>query len=48
MAQKFEKPYCVYCKTRMYSVLKGLGVKGIFPGGTHFDEMIRFIHQNAQ
>ncbi len=29
------------------SVLKDMGVKGIFPGGAHFDEIIKFIGENA-
>ncbi len=29
-------------------VLKGLGVKGIFPGGTRFDEINRFIKENVE
>jgi methylmalonyl-CoA mutase C-terminal domain/subunit len=29
-------------------VLKDLGVSGIFPGGTHFDEIIKFITEQAQ
>jgi methylmalonyl-CoA mutase C-terminal domain/subunit len=27
-------------------VLKAMGVKGVFPGGTHFDELVRFIREN--
>ena len=27
--------------------LKNMGIKGIFPGGTHFDEFINFIRENA-
>ena len=29
-------------------VLKGLGVRGICPGGTHFDEIVRFILEQAR
>jgi len=29
-------------------VLKGLGVKGIFPGGTRFEEISRFIKENVK
>jgi methylmalonyl-CoA mutase C-terminal domain/subunit len=29
------------------SVLKAMGVDGVFPGGTHFDEIIRFIREKA-
>jgi methylmalonyl-CoA mutase, C-terminal domain len=29
-------------------VLKGLGVKGTFPGGTRFDEITRFIKDNVR
>jgi methylmalonyl-CoA mutase, C-terminal domain len=28
-------------------ILKTLGVKGIFPGGTRFDEITRFIKENV-
>lgn len=28
--------------------LKGMGVKGVFPGGTSFDESIRFIRENVK
>lgn len=28
-------------------VLQQLGVKGIFPGGTHFKEIVRFIGEHA-
>ncbi|MEA2038690.1 MAG: cobalamin B12-binding domain-containing protein [Thermodesulfobacteriota bacterium] len=27
--------------------LEEMGIKGIFPGGTHFDEFINFIRENA-
>jgi methylmalonyl-CoA mutase C-terminal domain/subunit len=27
--------------------LKDLGVNGIFPGGVHFDEIVKFIRENA-
>jgi methylmalonyl-CoA mutase C-terminal domain/subunit len=27
--------------------LKELGVNGIFPGGVHFDEIVKFIGENA-
>lgn len=27
--------------------LENMGIKGIFPGGTHFDEFINFIKENA-
>ena len=27
--------------------LENMGVKGVFPGGTHFDEFINFIRENA-
>ena len=29
-------------------VLKELGVRGIFPGGTHFDEIVSFISEQAR
>lgn len=29
-------------------VLKELGVRGIFPGGTHFDEIVKFISEQAR
>jgi methylmalonyl-CoA mutase C-terminal domain/subunit len=29
-------------------LLKELGVKGVFPGGTRFDEITRFIKENAE
>ena len=29
------------------SVLKEMGVHGVFPGGTHFDEIIQFIRENV-
>ena len=29
-------------------VLKGLGVKGVFPGGTRFEEISRFIQENVK
>jgi methylmalonyl-CoA mutase C-terminal domain/subunit len=29
------------------SVLKELGVKGVFPGGTRFEEISRFIEENV-
>ena len=29
-------------------ILKTLGVKGIFPGGTRFDEITRFIKENVE
>ncbi len=28
--------------------LKGMGIKGVFPGGTSFEESIRFIRENVQ
>lgn len=28
-------------------ILKEIGVKGVFPGGTHFGEIIQFIRDNA-
>ena len=28
--------------------LKDLGVRGIFPGGTHFDEIVKFISEHAR
>ncbi len=28
-------------------ILEKMGVAGIFPGGTHFDEIIKFIRENA-
>lgn len=28
-------------------VLKEIGVKGVFPGGTHFDEIVGFIKENT-
>lgn len=28
-------------------VLKDMGVHGVFPGGSHFDEFIQFIQDNA-
>lgn len=27
--------------------LKEMGVGGVFPGGTHFDEIVKFIRENA-
>ena len=27
--------------------LKEVGINGVFPGGTHFDEIIQFIHQSV-
>jgi methylmalonyl-CoA mutase C-terminal domain/subunit len=30
------------------SALKGLGVKGIFPGGTRFEEITEFIKENVR
>ena len=30
------------------SVLKEMGVRGIFPGGTHFDEIVKFISEHAR
>lgn len=30
------------------SVLKELGVKGVFPGGTRFEEISRFIKENVK
>ena len=29
------------------STLKDIGVSGIFPGGVHFDEIVKFIRENA-
>lgn len=29
-------------------VLQGLGVKGVFPGGTRFEEISRFIKENVR
>ena len=29
-------------------VLKKMGIHGIFPGGTHFDEITRFIRKNVK
>jgi methylmalonyl-CoA mutase C-terminal domain/subunit len=29
-------------------VLQGLGVKGVFPGGTRFEEISRFIKENVK
>jgi len=29
-------------------VLKKLGVRGIFPGGTHFDEIVKLISEHAR
>jgi methylmalonyl-CoA mutase C-terminal domain/subunit len=29
-------------------VLQGLGVKGVFPGGSRFDEFSRFIKENVR
>jgi methylmalonyl-CoA mutase, C-terminal domain len=29
-------------------VLKGLGVKGVFPGGTRFEELTQFIKENVR
>ena len=29
-------------------VLRGLGVKGVFPGGTRFEEISRFIKENVK
>ena len=28
-------------------ILKEIGVNGIFPGGVHFDEIVKFIGENA-
>jgi methylmalonyl-CoA mutase C-terminal domain/subunit len=28
-------------------VLRDLGVKGVFPGGTHFDAIVQFIRENV-
>jgi len=28
-------------------LLENIGIKGVFPGGTHFDEFIHFIRENA-
>jgi len=33
--------------TRDIPVLKEIGIKGVFPGGTPFEESIRFIKKNA-
>ncbi len=33
---------------RDVSVLSELGVKGIFPGGTRFDEITQFIRENVE
>jgi len=33
---------------RDYPLLKEMGIHGIFPGGTRFEEMIRFIEDNAR
>ncbi len=33
--------------TRDIPTLKEIGVKGVFPGGTPFEESIRFIKENA-
>jgi methylmalonyl-CoA mutase, C-terminal domain len=30
------------------SVLQGLGVQGVFPGGTRFEEISRFIKENVR
>jgi len=32
---------------RDVSVLREMGVRGIFPGGARFDEIVRFIRENA-
>jgi len=29
------------------SALKEMGVKGIFPGGTHFDDIVKFIREKT-
>ena len=29
-------------------ILKDMGVTGVFPGGTHFDEIVSFIRQNVR
>ena len=34
--------------TRDIPVLREIGVQGVFPGGTPFDESIRFIKENAR
>jgi methylmalonyl-CoA mutase C-terminal domain/subunit len=28
-------------------ILKDIGVNGIFPGGAHFDEIVKFIGENT-
>lgn len=28
--------------------LKEMGVEGVFPGGAHFDEIVKFIRENAK
>lgn len=33
---------------RDFPLLREMGVHGIFPGGTHFDEMTRFIEENVK
>jgi methylmalonyl-CoA mutase C-terminal domain/subunit len=33
--------------SRDIPVLQEIGVKGIFPGGTHFDEIVKFIQENV-
>jgi len=33
--------------TRDIPVLREIGIKGVFPGGTPFEESIRFIKENA-
>ncbi|MBU2497458.1 MAG: cobalamin B12-binding domain-containing protein [Proteobacteria bacterium] len=30
------------------ALLKDMGVAGVFPGGTHFDEIVSFIQQNVK
>ncbi|UCG65297.1 MAG: cobalamin B12-binding domain-containing protein [Deltaproteobacteria bacterium] len=31
-----------------YPVLREMGIDGIFPGGTHFEEVVRFIEENVR
>jgi methylmalonyl-CoA mutase C-terminal domain/subunit len=34
--------------TKDIPILKEIGVKGVFPGGTPFEESIAFIKENAR
>ena len=30
------------------TVLKGMGIRGVFPGGTRFEEIVKFIEENIE